>query len=166
MQDQASRMNSCVGAPRCRWKRGGILGRLSRPLALQPALPAGHTARTRGIPRRVAVLDSRHKARDVGEAQTTVTRSAGVRQARRVTGAAALTSNGARIVSFIVSHRISNRTVSISTIHPQIWRAVWPSAKLRCVQADNRTGSFDTKRYCSDFHQFSVYSAVTNKPSV
>ena len=141
-----------VGAPRCRWKRGGILGRLSRPLALQPALPAGHTARTRGIPRRVAVLDSRHKARDVGEAQTTVTRSAGVRQARRVTGAAALTSNRARIVSFIVSHRISNRTVSISTIHPQIWRAVWPSAKLRCVQADNRTGSFDTKRYCSDSH--------------
>ena len=64
-----------VGAPRCRWKRGGILGRLSRPLALQPALPAGHTARTRGIPRRVAVLGLRHSAQDVGDAQSTVTRS-------------------------------------------------------------------------------------------
>ena len=91
---------------------------------------------------------------------------AGVRQARQVTGAAALTSKGSRIVSFIVSHRISNRTVSISTIRPQIRRAVWPSAKLRCVQADNRPGGFDTPRYCSDFPQFSVYTAMTYKPFV
>ena len=93
-------------------------------------------------------------------------RTQGVRQARQVTGAAALTSNGARIVSLIVSHRISNRTVSISTIRPQIWRAVWPKAKLRCVQADNRLGSFDTPRYCSDSHQFPVHTAITNKPFV
>ena len=155
-----------VGAPRYRWKRGGILGHLSRPLALQPALPAGHTARTRGIPRRVAVLSSRHKARDVGKAQTTVTRLRGVRQARQVTGAAALTSNGARIVSLTVSHRISNRTVSISTIRPKIWRAVRPSAKLRCLQANNRPGGFDTSRYCSDIHQFPVYTDTTNNPFV
>ena len=155
-----------VGAPRCRWKRGGVLGRLSRPLALQPALPAGRTARTRGTPRRVAVLGFRHKARDVGKAQTTVTRLRGVRQARQVTGAAALTSKGARIVSSTVFHRISNRTVSISTIRPKMWRAVRPSAELRCVQADNRPGGFDTPRYCSDSRQFPVYTAVTNKPSV
>ena len=91
---------------------------------------------------------------------------AGVWQARQVTGAAALTSKGARIVSITVSHRTSNRTVSISTIRPQIWRAVWPKAELRCLQADNRTGGFDVSRYCSDSPQFPVYTAIPNKPFV
>ena len=63
-------------------------------------------------------------------------------------------------------YRTSNRIVLISMIRPQIWRATRPSAELRCLQADNRTGSFDTLRYCSDFRQFPVYTAMTYKPFV
>ena len=87
----------------------------------------------------------------------------GKQDKRQVTGAAALTSKWARIVSITVSHRTSNRTISISTIRPQMQRAVRPSAELRCVQADNRLGSFHTPRYCLDLHQYQVYTAVTSK---
>ena len=84
----------------------------------------------------------------------------------RVTDAAALTSKGARIVSITVSHCISNRTVSISTIRPPMRRAVRRKAELRCLHADNRPGSFHTPRYCLDLHQYQVYTAVTSKPSI
>ena len=56
------------------------MGRLSRPLALQPALPADHSALTRGIPTglRYSALGTVH--RTLAKLKTTVTRLRGVRQ--------------------------------------------------------------------------------------
>ena len=45
-------------------------------------------------------------------------------------------------------------------------QTIRPSAELRCLHADNRPGSSHTPRYCLDLHQYHVYTAVTNKPSI